>query len=166
MRKFLFPKIRTCAYLRAVPLPREGRFAIVTSVGSGMRWTRLFRQTSETCADGEVVWSWRPKAGVKFAVWRRRPCRARSAGDGGNKAWSPGRARRKLLKPSRRECRCFGWTCGDYACVLLPFAHKAAGAAKHPAFPAPSVVLRDKIDAKLGRIAPRECGCASPVGPQ
>jgi hypothetical protein len=73
-----------------------------------------------------------------------------TAGDGGNNAWSPGRARRKLLKPSRRECRCFGWTCGDYACVLLPFAHKAAGAAKHPAFPAPSVFGGD-AEAKLGR---------------
>src|SRR6516225_9563420 len=56
MKKFLFSKIRTYAYLRAVPPPREGRFAIVTSVGSGMRWTRLFRQTSEMSADGEVVW--------------------------------------------------------------------------------------------------------------
>ena len=143
MKKFLFPKIRTYAYLRAVPPPREGRFAIVTSVGSGMRWPRLFRQTSEMSADGEVVWSWCPKAGIKSAVM--------TAGDGGNNAWSPGRARRKLLKPSRRECRCFGWTCDDYACVLLPSAHKAAGAAKHPAFPAPSVVSRDKIDAKPGR---------------
>jgi hypothetical protein len=67
MKKILFPKIRIYAYLRAVLLPQEGRFAIVTSVGSGMRWTRLFRQTSETCADGEVVWSWCPKAGIKSA---------------------------------------------------------------------------------------------------
>jgi hypothetical protein len=48
-------------------------------------------------ADGEVVWSWRPDAGVKLAGF--------SADDGGNKARSPGRARRKPLKPSRRECR-------------------------------------------------------------
>jgi hypothetical protein len=31
-------------------------------------------------------------------------------------------------------------TCGDYACVLSLFAHKAAGAAKRPAFPAPSMI--------------------------
>jgi hypothetical protein len=36
-----------------------------------------------------------------------------SAGDGGNKARSPGRARNKLLKPLRREGRVFRWTCGD-----------------------------------------------------
>ena len=38
-------------------------------------------------ADGEVVWSWLPDAGVKFAL--------RRADDGGKKARSPGRARRK-----------------------------------------------------------------------
>jgi hypothetical protein len=32
----------------------------------------------------------------------------------------------------------FGFTGGDYACVLFSLAHKAAGAVKRPAFPAPS----------------------------
>jgi len=63
---------------------------------------------------------------------------------------SPGRARHSTLKPSRRECRCFGWTCGEYACVLSQSAHKAAGAAKHPAFPAPSRLWR-AIEMQLGR---------------
>ena len=57
------------------------------------------RETNVAKADGEVVWSWRPKAGAKFAD------ALHCAGDGGKKAWSPGRARRKPLKPSRRECR-------------------------------------------------------------
>ena len=35
-------------------------------------------------ADGQVVWSWLPDAGVKFALSR--------ADDGGKKARSPGRA--------------------------------------------------------------------------
>jgi hypothetical protein len=35
------------------------------------------------------------------------------ADDGGKKARSPGRVRRKPLKPSRREGRVFRWTCGD-----------------------------------------------------
>jgi len=34
------------------------------------------------------------------------------ASDGDNNVWSPGRARRKPLKPSRRECRWWGLTCG------------------------------------------------------
>jgi hypothetical protein len=32
-----------------------------------MRWTRSARKTSVRDADGEVVWSWRPGAGAKFA---------------------------------------------------------------------------------------------------
>src|SRR6516225_3932580 len=36
----------------------------------------------------------------------------------------------------------FGFICGDYTCVLSTLAHKAAGAAKHPAFPAPSLRAR------------------------
>jgi hypothetical protein len=41
----------------AVPRPQEGRFAIVTNVGRGMRWTRQRRKTGGAFADGEVVWS-------------------------------------------------------------------------------------------------------------
>jgi hypothetical protein len=35
-----------------------------------MRWTRKLRLTSVADADGEVVWSWRPDAGAKFAEAR------------------------------------------------------------------------------------------------
>jgi len=38
-------------------------------------------------ADGKVVWSWRPDAGVKSVGW--------SADDGSKTARSPGRARNK-----------------------------------------------------------------------
>ena len=56
----------------------EGRIAIVTDVGHGMRWTRQRRvrdviaersqgaRTNDIAADGKAVWSWRPDAGVKF----------------------------------------------------------------------------------------------------
>jgi hypothetical protein len=40
------------------------------------------RQTNDTVADGEVVWSWPPDAEAKWAE--------RSARDGGKKARSPG----------------------------------------------------------------------------
>jgi hypothetical protein len=46
---------------------QEGRFAIVTDVGSGMRWTQQHARRSELDADGETVWSWPPDAEVKFA---------------------------------------------------------------------------------------------------
>jgi hypothetical protein len=72
--------------------------------------------------------------------------------DGDNKARSPGRLRRKSLKPSRRECRKrFGEpvVTNSYACFICM---RGCGCAKHPAFPAPSprkrlafvATLRDK----------------------
>ena len=78
-----------------------------------------------------------------------------SAGDGGKQARSPGRARRKPLKPLRAG------TSGDsgvlvYSCAFLPMqsAHEAAGAAGTRHSPRP---LRGrKIDANLGRTAPRD----------
>ena len=65
--------------------PAEGRFAIVTDVGTGCGgrgsaraheviagrvlspWRSKGAQTNGAEADGEVVWLWRPKAGVKLA---------------------------------------------------------------------------------------------------
>ena len=41
----------------AIPSHTEGRFAIVTDVGHGMRWTLMARLTNRADADGEVVWS-------------------------------------------------------------------------------------------------------------
>jgi len=65
-----------------------------------MRWTQAAQKTNARLADGEVVWFWHPDAGAKLAMMLRIV-----ACDGGKKARSPGRARRKPLKPSRRECR-------------------------------------------------------------
>jgi hypothetical protein len=76
---------------RIVPSSRrldEGRFAIVTDVGGGVRWTRTALQTRAPEADGQAVWSRRPDAGVKSAMML-----SHRAGDGGKKARSPGRAR-------------------------------------------------------------------------
>ncbi|WP_424172977.1 CoA transferase, partial [Bradyrhizobium sp.] len=52
---------------------------------------------------------------------------AHCAGDGDNKPGSPRRARRKPLKPLRREGREFRRTCGDYACVLFHFCTQGCG---------------------------------------
>ena len=61
-----------------------------------MRWTPMALVTRALEADGEIVWSWHPDAGVKFALGR--------AGDGGKKARSPGRSRISR-KPLCGECR-------------------------------------------------------------
>jgi hypothetical protein len=52
---FAHPQISNTSLI--VPLPFEGRFAIVTDVGRGMRWTLLCLKTNGAKADGEVVWS-------------------------------------------------------------------------------------------------------------
>jgi hypothetical protein len=71
---FIFRFSENHAFLAAVPFPYEGRFAIVTSVGSGMRWTRSDCKTCNADPYGKSVWSWHPWAGAK-------PAR-RFAGDG------------------------------------------------------------------------------------
>ena len=95
----------------------------------------MHRTTNDVVADGEVVWSWRPDAGVKFA---RRHERLRMMG--ARKAGSPGRARRTPLKPLRREGRMFGQTCGN--CRQLFYLLAGHGCGLHPAFPAPSSTSR------------------------
>ena len=115
---------------------------------SGMRWTRSRRMTCGADADGQVVWSWRPWAGAKFVG-------DDPANDGDYEVTDTGGSTKQPLTPLRRECRCFGFTCGEFACVLLCFAHKAAGAAKHPAFPAPSLIGDAALSCKT-----RACGAA------
>jgi hypothetical protein len=57
-------------------------------------------RTNGAKADGEVAWSLCLDAGINLAMKL-----ALHAGDGGKKARSPERARKKPLKPSRREGR-------------------------------------------------------------
>jgi len=63
-------------------------------------------------------------------------------GDGGNKAWSPGRARRKPLKPLRRESRTASAepVCSCAFCYVHS-GTRDRGCSAHPAFPAPSSFL-------------------------
>jgi hypothetical protein len=79
--------------LAASRLGKRGRIAIVTDVGSGMRWTlgMLSAQTradESMPADGKGVWSWPPDAGVKSEDDDLQATEA-------IKARSPGRARYK-----------------------------------------------------------------------
>jgi hypothetical protein len=76
-RASLFPK-----FVFSSSHPRSMRgVRVVTDVERGMRWTRSCVSTSAIFADGEVVWSWHPGAGVKFAILFDEP-----VNDGGNQA--------------------------------------------------------------------------------
>ena len=89
-------------WLKNIPLNPSGKSALplrashptrgalrTSRTRGGMRWTRIACEDErKMIADGEVVWSWRPDAGAKFAG-------SSPAGDGGKKARSPRRARSK-----------------------------------------------------------------------
>ena len=53
----LFQKPKSAVCPRRPAFLSEGRLAIVTDVGGGMRWTRWCRWTSGTDAYGEDAWS-------------------------------------------------------------------------------------------------------------
>src|SRR3954451_20467933 len=71
----------------------EGRFAIVTNAGRDAVDAVVSIRRTMLAADGEVVWSSLPDAGVKLVK--------RSTNDGDKRARSPGRARSNPLKPLR-----------------------------------------------------------------
>jgi hypothetical protein len=68
----------------------------------------------------------------------RQASRRYPLGDGGKQARSPGRARYKLLKPLRGECRVNRCDRGDYTRVLPTHCTRGYGRIGRPAFPAPS----------------------------
>jgi hypothetical protein len=139
------PQIRTIICL--VPHHAEGRFAIVTDVGSGMRWTRyVTRRRTYRVRRSRMVLA--PRR------WRQVGDDAsHHADDGGKRARSPGR-----LRISRKTIA-QGMPAAPAEPVVLPRAfllHADHGCSPHPAFPAPSHKFEGGSEAKLGPHAPRE----------
>ena len=105
-------------------------------------------------ADGEVVWFRCLDAGVKFAEFH-------SAGDGDNKARSPGRSRGRPLKPLRAGMPGEpGEPRGDYARMLSISCIRGCGCIEHPAFPTPFAIRAVRYLHHSGAQASRECGDA------
>ena len=137
---------------RIIPHAFEGRIAIVTDVGRGMRWTQAAHETKRAARGRRS----------RVVLTSRRRCQAPGKltllrGDGDKKARSPGRARRKPLKPFAQG---MPGRSGEPVVTMLVcfiyFAREATGALTHPAFPAPSVI--EGFMQQPGRIAPREGG--------
>src|SRR5467141_214169 len=131
--------------------PTEGRFAIVTNVGHGMRWTRQrFARDGIAGRVGERPVSDQQRADERCCSVRRsrvvltprrwRQVRGVKSAQPGldktypqvmvaNKPGSPGRARRKPLKPLRAGMPGIPVYSLLLVCVLpLPSAHETAGA--------------------------------------
>jgi hypothetical protein len=68
----------------------------------------------------------------------------------------PGRARRKPLKPLRRECRVNRCNRGDYACVLFYIAREAAGASGARHSLRPLIFRRRDVHRKSRANMPRD----------
>src|SRR5579872_1100889 len=95
-----------------------------------------------------------------MSSWQR--CMRIAAGDGDKKARSPGRARRKPLKPFVQGVpETFGVPVVTTLVCFFQFAYGAAGAAEHPAFPAPSFSEgRDLAKTRVNQAAgTRRLGC-------
>jgi hypothetical protein len=147
---FFFSEIMLC--LRH-PASHEGRFAIVTSVECGMRWVRRVAAWVDPRADehpdahGQAVWSWHPGADAKLATTFR--------GRRGQERRSPGRARSSRSNHRAGKAGLSGsYLWGLPPAFLLQAGH---GCGLHPAFPAPSLSLKEGgSPAKLGRGTRRE----------
>jgi hypothetical protein len=118
---------------RAIPFPIEGRFAIVTDVGFGMRWTRRCAGRSAPMRTAKPCGPDAPTLAFKLVMMPAHQAidvaRAHHTGDGGNEARSPRRARSKPLKPLRREGRIDPTSPVVTNSCAFYFAHEAAGAA-------------------------------------
>ena len=90
---------KSLLYPRPSRPTHKGRFAIVTNVGRGCDGRR--------CAFDEMRRCGRRSRVVLTPRRWRQVCGGNFAGDGGKQARSPRRARRKPLKPLRREGRVF-----------------------------------------------------------
>jgi hypothetical protein len=109
------------------------------------------RLTRARNADGEVVASWHPDAGVKLATML-----AHRAGDGGKKARSPGRLRSKPLKPLARGMPDYiGEPVVTNSCVYLHL-HARLWVRRAPGIPCALCFDGVLLPDALGRLAPRE----------
>src|ERR1700722_1452702 len=144
----------TCISL-AIPSHTEGRFAIVTDVGHGMRWTWAAHLTRA------LVCGRRSRVVLTPRRWRQ-VSRKYPRGEGGKKARSPGRARSKLLKLSRAGMP------GDPGATVVtnarayysPRAATGATGTRHSPLPpwgSATPFIGRIVQAQLGRCAPREC---------
>ena len=134
----------------SVPCPPRDASRSSRRVGRGMRWT-LWRQAGSFPPDENAGSGRRSRVVLAPRPWRHVGGVFRRQ-TGARKAASPGRARRKPLKPSRGESRCeLAEPVVTNSCAFL-YCTRGCGRGQRPAFPAPSAKRRDneiKTQAKI-----------------
>ena len=147
---------RKSPYIRIRPVPPRGVSRSSRTRG-GMRWTRRALLTKALEADGEVVWSWRPDAGVKSRGiiparrrWQKSPI--------------TGESTKETVKTIARGMP--GDTGVTVVTTLVYFVFyrtRGCGRIERPAFPAPSVQEEPDENANLARKpAARSRSCVLP----
>ena len=97
-KNILIFRNRDSVYIPAVPPQMRGvSRSSRTLVRDAM--DAMCHETSDAVADGEIVWSWRPDAGVKFAQETARMTVAKEP--------IAGESTKEPVKPLRGECRVF-----------------------------------------------------------
>jgi len=137
-----------------VPLPLEGRLAIVTDVGSGMRWAcwraRRARpmRTAKSCGPDLPTLGSSSARHIVERWWLKSPVHQ------GEHVYA--------VKPLRRECRRFGV---PVVTCLRAFFHCTQGCGCVRCTGIPCALLlsrgRDRCITRA-RFVPRECGVTSP----
>jgi hypothetical protein len=147
----IFRRPKSGIYLFPSPPNKEGRFAIVTNVGLGMRWTRMApgrgrrSRTEKSCG---------PDTLTPVSSWRRQ-----TADDGGKRAGLAGESTKETVKPLRAGM--LGDSGGPVVINSCVFYILHARLWVHWAPGIPHALCWAELNAKLGRIAPRECDCSS-----
>jgi hypothetical protein len=154
-KKYSASRLTQITSIFAAILPHSRGVSRSSRTRGGMRWTQAALLT-RACAGGR-----RSRVVLTPRRWRQ-VCGGNSAGDGDNKARSPGRARRKPLKPLRREGRVSRRTCGDYSCAFYPL-HTRLRVRRAPGFPC-ALVFEGTGRAQLGRFVSRDRGIVFEIG--
>jgi hypothetical protein len=145
LKIFLFPSDPNHLFIRASRLLSRGvsRSSRTWAAGCGGRGRAIDEQRQR---------GRRSRVVLMPRCWRQvRDDASHHTGDGDNKARSPGRARRKPLKPLRGECRAFSGVTVVTTVCFLPFAH---GLRAHRAPGIPCVPLWDRLRPSWDRTAP------------
>jgi len=134
--------------LHSSRLGKRGVSADRHQTRSGMRWTR--------CAQRRSARRGRRNRAVPIPRRWDQALRDEREATVARKPGAPRRPRisrnplRRERRLSRLPCRCLR------AQKCISFARKTRGCGQHPVFPAPSLIERDDVVAKLGQIVPRE----------
>jgi hypothetical protein len=148
------PRTQIKSISPAIPHPSEGRFAIVTNVGHGMRWTRRRALTNG------AIRGRRSRVVLTPRRWRQV-----SRNDPRERRWQKSPVTGESAKePVKTIAQGMPGQPGEPMATTLVcflFRTRGCGCSGHPAFPAPSDSPGRMVHAQLGRSAPRGGGIVS-----